>query len=183
MQEGTKKWLTYFFVRITETQGIVKNTKNVKVAKYCVFANYPLENLLTFRKFCTFALGFKDGQYMRKINRAIDEKYKSCPIRNVIEKFGDKWSLLVLYHLNERGTMRFNDLGRDMSDCSQKMLSQTLKRLEQIDLVARHVYPEVPPRVEYSITELGKSLMPHVIALMEWATQNFENIVRNEGNI
>ncbi|MBR5699144.1 MAG: helix-turn-helix transcriptional regulator, partial [Prevotella sp.] len=53
---------------------------------------------------------------MRKINRAIDEKYKACPIRNVIEKFGDKWSLLVLYHLNERGTMRFNDLGRDMSD-------------------------------------------------------------------
>ena len=69
---------------------------------------------------------------MRKINRTIDEKYKACPIRNVIEKFGDKWSLLVLYHLNERGTMRFNDLGRDMSDCSQKMLSQTLKRLEQM---------------------------------------------------
>ena len=120
---------------------------------------------------------------MRKINRTIDEKYKACPIRNVIEKFGDKWSLLVLYHLNERGTMRFNDLGRDMSDCSQKMLSQTLKRLEQIGLVARHVYPEVPPRVEYSITELGESLMPHVIGLMEWATQNFENIVRNEGNL
>ncbi len=120
---------------------------------------------------------------MRKINRTIDEKYKVCPIRNVIEKFGDKWSLLVLYHLNERGTMRFNDLGRDMSDCSQKMLSQTLKRLEQIGLVARQVYPEVPPRVEYSITELGKSLMPHVIGLMEWATQNFENIVRNEGNL
>ncbi|MEE1260681.1 MULTISPECIES: helix-turn-helix domain-containing protein [unclassified Bacteroides] len=120
---------------------------------------------------------------MRKINRTIDEKYKACPIRNVIEKFGDKWSLLVLYHLNERGTMRFNDLGRDMSDCSQKMLSQTLKRLEQIGLVARQVYPEVPPRVEYSITELGKSLMPHVIGLMEWATQNFENIVRNEGDL
>ena len=107
---------------------------------------------------------------MRKINRAIDEKYKACPIRNVIEKFGDKWSLLVLYHLNERGTMRFNDLGRGMSDCSQKMLSQTLKRLEQIGLVARQVYPEVPP-------------MPHVIGLMEWATQNFENIVRNEGDL
>lgn len=124
---------------------------------------------------------FNIVKHMRKINRTIDEKYKACPIRNVIEKFGDKWSLLVLYHLNERGTMRFNDLGRDMSDCSQKMLSQTLKRLEQIGLVARQVYPEVPPRVEYSITELGKSLMPHVIGLMEWATQNFENLVGNEG--
>jgi len=117
---------------------------------------------------------------MRKINRTIDEKYKACPIRNVIEKFGDKWSLLVLYHLNDRGTMRFNDLGRDMSDCSQKMLSQTLKRLEQIGLVSRQVYPEVPPRVEYSITELGESLMPHVNGLMEWATRNFENIVKSE---
>lgn len=119
-------------------------------------------------------------KHMRKINRTIDEKYKACPIRNVIEKFGDKWSLLVLYHLNERGTMRFNDLGRDMSDCSQKMLSQTLKRLEQIGLVSRQVYPEVPPRVEYSITELGESLMPHVNGLMEWATRNFENIVKSE---
>ena len=73
--------------------------------------------------------------------------------------------------------------GRDMSDCSQKMLSQTLKRLEQIGLVARQVYPEVPPRVEYYITELGKSLMPHVIGLMEWAAQNFENIVRDEGDL
>ena len=117
---------------------------------------------------------------MRKINRPIDEKYKACPIRNVIEKFGDKWSLLVLYHLNERGTMRFNDLRRDMSDCSQKMLSQTLKRLEQIGLVSRQVYPEVPPRVEYSITELGGSLMPHVIGLMEWATQNFQHIAQKD---
>ena len=117
---------------------------------------------------------------MRKINRPINEKYKACPIRNVIEKFGDKWSLLGLYHLNERGTMRFNELGRDMSDCSQKMLSQTLKRLEQIGLVSRHVYPEVPPRVEYSITGLGKSLMPHVIGLMEWATQNFQHIAQKD---
>jgi len=74
--------------------------------------------------------------------------------------------------------MRFNDLGRDMADCSQKMLSQTLKRLEQIGLVNRQVFPEVPPRVEYSITEMGKSLMPHITGLMSWATQNFENINR-----
>ena len=74
--------------------------------------------------------------------------------------------------------MRFNDLGRYMADCSQKMLSQTLKRLEQIGLVNRQVFPEVPPRVEYSITEMGKSLMPHITGLINWATQNFENINR-----
>ena len=132
MQEGTKKWLTYFFVSNAEIQELIENIKNVNVVKCYIFASYPFRNLLTFGKFCTFILGFKYGQYMRKINRTIDEKYKACPIRNVIEKFGDKWSLLVLYHLNERGTMRFNDLGRDMSDCSQKMLSQTLKSLEQM---------------------------------------------------
>ena len=115
----------------------------------------------------------------------IKAEYLACPIRNVVSQFGDKWSLLVLYqlHVSETGILRFNEMRRLMTDCSQKMLSQTLKRLEQIGLVARQVYPEVPPRVEYSITELGKSLMPHVIGLMEWATQNFENIVRNEGNL
>jgi DNA-binding HxlR family transcriptional regulator len=61
-----------------------------------------------------------------------------------------------------------------MSDCSQKMLSQTLKRLEQIGLISRQVYPEVPPRVEYSLTARGQSLMPHVSALIGWALENFD---------
>ena len=97
---------------------------------------------------------------MRKINKEVDPQYLNCPIRNVIDKFGDKWSLLVLYHLNEHGTLRFNEL--------------TLKRLEQIGLISRQVYPEVPPRVEYSLTARGKSLMPHVSALIGWALENFD---------
>ena len=152
----------------------------IKIIVYVQFATSEI--CLLSESFVPLHSDLKIVKHMRKINRTIDEKYKACPIRNVIEKFGDKWSLLVLYHLNERGTMRFNDLGRDMSDCSQKMLSQTLKRLEQIGLVSRQVYPEVPPRVEYSITELGESLMPHVNGLMEWATRNFENIVKSEGD-
>ena len=60
---------------------------------------------------------------MRKIVKEVDPRYLACPIRNVIDKFGDKWSLLVLYHLNQNGTIRFNDLRRDMADCSQKMYS------------------------------------------------------------
>ena len=150
----------------------------IKIIVYVQFTTSEI--CLLSESFVPLHSDLKIVKHMRKINRTIDEKYKACPIRNVIEKFGDKWSLLVLYHLNERGTMRFDDLGRDMSDCSQKMLSQTLKRLEQIGLVSRQVYPEVPPRVEYSITELGESLMPHVNGLMEWATRNFENIVKSE---
>ena len=114
---------------------------------------------------------------MRKINKPIDPNYLECPIRNVIEKFGDKWSLLVLYHLNLHGTMRFNSLHRDMADCSQKMLSQTLKNLEQNNLVHREVYPEVPPRVEYSLTNTGKSLIPALSALIAWGQEHFDEVV------
>ncbi|MBQ8099724.1 MAG: helix-turn-helix transcriptional regulator, partial [Paludibacteraceae bacterium] len=83
---------------------------------------------------------------------------------------------LVLYQLHDKGTLRFNELHREMADCSQKMLSQTLKRLEQIGLISRQVYPEVPPRVEYSLTARGQSLMPHVNALIGWALEHFEEM-------
>jgi DNA-binding HxlR family transcriptional regulator len=103
----------------------------------------------------------------------------ACPIRRVISRFGDKWSLLVLFMLNksETGVLRFNEIRRLMTDCSQKMLSQTLKNLEQSHLVHREVYAEVPPRVEYSLTEAGKSLMPSVMSLIEWAKEHFDEIV------
>ena len=92
----------------------------------------------------------------------IKAQYLACPIRHVVSRFGDKWSMLVLYMLykSETGVLRFNEIRKLMSDCSQKMLSQTLKNLEQSHLVHREVYPEVPPRVEYSLTDTGRSLMP-----------------------
>ena len=103
----------------------------------------------------------------------------ACPIRQVISRFGDKWSLLVLYTINEseNGVMRFNELRHHMMDCSQKMLSQTLKNLEQSHLVHREVYPEVPPRVEYSLTDTGKSLMPAIMALIAWGKEHFNEVV------
>lgn len=109
----------------------------------------------------------------------IKEEYKDCPIRQVISKFGDKWSLLTLYMLytSDNGVLRFNELRHLMTDCSQKMLSATLKRLEQSNIINRKVYPEVPPRVEYSLTETGLSLMPTITALIEWAQAHFDDIV------
>ena len=102
-----------------------------------------------------------------------------CPIRQVVSRFGDKWSMLVLYmlHASETGVLRFNEIRRLMTDCSQKMLSQTLKNLEQSHLVHREVYPEVPPRVEYSLTETGKSLMPALTALIVWGKEHFNEVV------
>jgi len=98
-----------------------------------------------------------------------------CPIRNVISNFGDKWSLLVLYHLHKSGsgTLRFSEIHREMADCSQKMLSQTLKNLEKQQLVSRKVYPVVPPKVEYSLTGRGQSLVPILDNLIDWAKQNY----------
>ena len=109
----------------------------------------------------------------------IKAEYLACPIRNVISRFGDKWSMLVLLmlHRSETGILRFNEIRRLMTDCSQKMLSQTLKNLEQSHLVHREVYPEVPPRVEYSLTETGKSLMPAIMALIEWGQAHFKEVV------
>ena len=115
---------------------------------------------------------------MRKINKPIDEQYKNCPIRNVVDKFGDKWSLLVLWQLDNKGTLRFGELHREMTDCSQKMLSQTLKQLEHIGLIKRTVYPEVPPKVEYNITESGSTLMPHINGLVGWAIDHFDEQVQ-----
>ena len=101
------------------------------------------------------------------------DKYNKCPIRQVISKFGDKWSLLVLYSINasETGVLRFNELRNLMTDCSQKMLSATLKRLESDNLLCRKVYPVVPPKVEYSLTERGKSPMPVLMAMRDWGAE------------
>ena len=109
----------------------------------------------------------------------VKAEYLACPIRNVISRFGDKWSMLVLFmlHRSETGILRFNEIRRLMTDCSQKMLSQTLKNLEQSHLVHREVYPEVPPRVEYSLTETGKSLMPALTALIVWGKEHFNEVV------
>ena len=106
-------------------------------------------------------------------------EYLACPIRQVISRFGDKWSMLVLFmlHRSDTGILRFNEIRHLMTDCSQKMLSQTLKNLEQSHLVHREVYPEVPPRVEYSLTDTGKSLMPVLTALIDWGKEHFNDVL------
>ena len=78
---------------------------------------------------------------------ATDPGYAACPIRNIVDRFGDKWSLLVLYNLHTGGRLRFSEIHRRMTDISQKMLASTLRRLEQDGLLSRTVYPEVPRRI------------------------------------
>lgn len=99
-----------------------------------------------------------------------------CPIRNVVARFGNKWSLLVLVVLSENDTLRFSGLGRQIPDISSKVLSATLNTLEADGLIDRKVYPEVPLRVEYSLTDTGKSLIPIIHQLTDWALENMKSI-------
>jgi DNA-binding HxlR family transcriptional regulator len=97
---------------------------------------------------------------------------EGCPVRLILDRFSDKWSLLVLLVLNKKGVLRFNELFHLIGDVSQKMLAVTLRSLEANGLVTRKLYPEIPPRVEYKLTDLGASLVPHVEALRQWAIAN-----------
>ncbi len=102
-----------------------------------------------------------------------------CPIRNVIARFGNKWAFLVLYTINENEVVRFSELCKAIPDVSSRMLSETLRVLEADGFISRKVYPVVPPKVEYRLTQLGASLIPHIVALTEWAQQNMDEIVAN----
>lgn len=102
-----------------------------------------------------------------------------CPIRNVVARFGNKWALLIILVLSENGSTRFNQLGKMIPDISTKVLSGTLQTLEADNLVTRTVFPEVPIRVEYALTETGSSLVPIIQQLTDWAMQNMQSIIRH----
>lgn len=112
-----------------------------------------------------------------KRNEVISELDPDCPIRNILARISDKWSLLVLYTLNKEPIMRFNALQKSIPDISQKMLTVTLKTLEEDGFVNRKVYAEVPPKVEYSLTNRALSLLPCINVLIAWAKENMEDII------
>jgi DNA-binding HxlR family transcriptional regulator len=105
-----------------------------------------------------------------------------CPIRSVLSRLGDKWSMLVMVTLYANDMLRFGDIQKTIGDISQRMLTVTLRSLEADGLVSRRIYPEIPPRVEYRLTERGESLLPHIRALVDWAEENKRDILseRNE---
>jgi DNA-binding HxlR family transcriptional regulator len=100
---------------------------------------------------------------------------RTCQVRDVLSRVGDKWSLNVINELS-RGTRRFSELRRDVPGISQRMLTVTLRGLERDGLVRREVFPTVPPRVDYELTELGRTLMATVRQLMAWTITHVEDI-------
>lgn len=115
----------------------------------------------------------------KKIEKS-KKDFNNCPVRTVLDRFGDKWSILILITLGENKCLRFNEINKAVGiDISQKMLTVTLRTLEADGLITRTIYPEVPPRVEYKITKLGLSLVPHIDALAEWAATNMSTIKKS----
>jgi DNA-binding HxlR family transcriptional regulator len=113
------------------------------------------------------ALASKDGRF--------DVMAAACPTRQVVGRIGDRWTLLVLYALG-RGTLRFSALRDEVEGVSQKMLTQTLRALERDGLVERHVYPVVPPKVEYTLTPLGAGLAKEIAGIRTWAYAHMDEI-------
>ena len=99
----------------------------------------------------------------------------TCPIEVTVNFLGDKWKVLIMRNLLLRGTQRFGELSRGINGISQKMLTQQLRQLEADGLIARKVYAQVPPRVEYSLTGFGHSLKPIFDAMHSWGTSYLDN--------
>ena len=100
-----------------------------------------------------------------------------CPVATTVSLIGSKWKLLILRNLLVR-PWRFNELRKSLDGMCQKVLTDSLRSMEEDGIITRTVYPEVPPRVEYSLTARGQSLMPHVSALIGWALEHFEEITK-----
>lgn len=104
---------------------------------------------------------------------------ENCPVRNVVARFGNKWSLLILLVLSELGVGRFSELIRIIPDISSKVLSKELKVLEADGLISRKAYAIIPPKVEYSLTNRGRTLIPLILPIVEWAKENMKPIKKS----
>lgn len=108
-----------------------------------------------------------------------DTMFPCCPVRNILARLCDKWALLTLYILDRSGqeSMRFKELKQHMPDISQRMLTMTLRTLEEDGYVTRTVFSEIPPRVEYALTERSKSLKPILDSLLQWSVDNMDDVM------
>jgi len=109
------------------------------------------------------------------------EREYGCPVRDVLDRIGDKWSILVLTTLEKQPTC-FNELGRMINGVSQRMLTRVLRNLERDGMVARTILPTNPPQVEYSLTKLGTGLCEPLNAMVEWADKNRKRVIAARGD-
>ncbi|CCH53249.1 putative HTH-type transcriptional regulator ydeP [Fibrisoma limi BUZ 3] len=119
----------------------------------------------------------KISKGLEKIFTPAPLQVPGCPVRDVLDRIGDKWSILSVLHLGHSGKLRFNELLHRIDGISQRMLTVTLRGLERDGFVSRRIFAEVPPRVEYELTTLGMSLLDQVLGLAVWAQDNMGDIM------
>jgi len=110
---------------------------------------------------------------------APDPYQADCPTRRILDRIGDRWTVLIVGVLGN-GDARFSELRRRIQGISQKMLTQTLRGLERDGLVRRTVYPEVPVRVEYALTNAGRTLLEPLLALQEWSIEHLSDVAASQ---
>ena len=122
-----------------------------------------------------------NAPYIMKRTVIQDTMFPTCPVRNILARICDKWALLVIYnlYLSDKEKMRFTELKQQMPDISQRMLTTTLRTLEEDRYITRTVYPEVPPRVEYTLTDRAKTLRPILESLLQWSMHNMDDIMQD----
>ncbi len=112
----------------------------------------------------------------KEILRKCENDRDHCPVKEVLNRVGDKWSMLTVIMLSDHGTLRFNELHQLIDGISQKMLTVTLKILETDGLLTRRMYAQIPPKVEYALTPLGESLVAPLMTLYDWANTHMPEI-------
>ncbi|MCM3746470.1 helix-turn-helix transcriptional regulator [Paenibacillus pasadenensis] len=113
---------------------------------------------------------------------ALEKHGFTCPVEMTMDVIGGKWKCIVIHHLLD-GSKRYNELRRLMPKVTQRMLTLQLRELERDGLVVRRVYNEVPPKVEYSLTEFGRELAPLVRSMMNWALKHADTVMENRAKL
>lgn len=120
----------------------------------------------------------KEKEQLAAVFSGACSQKKVCPVKDIMANYGDKWSMYTILLLGQHHKMRFNELRTAISGISQRMLTVTLRSLEEDGIVSRTIYPEIPPRVEYELTHLGESLLRQLLQLATWAEENFDKIMK-----
>lgn len=113
-----------------------------------------------------------------EVKRKIENGEFNCEKELTLSVISGKWKITILYYLATEGTLRFSEIKRLFSKITHKVLTTQIRELEEDGIVHREVFPEVPPRVEYSLTELGQSLMPIVLMMYEWGKKNIKHFTK-----
>ena len=128
------------------------------------------------------SINHTDKQKIAAVFSGVRSEKKVCPVKDIMANYGDKWSIYSVLLLGEYERMRFSELRAGINGISQRMLTVTLRALEQDGIISRTSHPETHAKVEYSLTELGESLVKQLLQFAAWADVNFEKIIQARKN-